>query len=184
MSPSHSVIGLVATVLFTAVLLPAAGAAQPAALSGGSVLLSGQASFDVERTSDSDESVTTFLLLPSVQYFVSPGLAVGGALQLAHFSFGGDSSTSYGIGPAISYYFVQGRDLHPFVRLSGQIARSTSDEASDTDVGVRGAAGVLFLLTESVGVDTALYYDRVEYGGDDYHVTNVGVAVGVSAFVF
>lgn len=190
MSASHlSRTRPIAAALFVAALVPAAAFAQPAALSGGSVLLGGQASFSVDSDSETDENATSLTLLPSVQYFVSPGLALGGTLRLTHTSEDDFSSTSYGAGPAISYYFVQDGGVHPFVRASVQALRFSSGvdtNESDTNIfGFGGAAGILFLLTDGVGIDAAFYYDRLEYGGDsDFNTSSLGLALGVSAFAF
>lgn len=184
MSTLHrSTARLIAAALFAAALVPATAYAQPAALSGGSVLVGGQASLSVESSSGDDDDTTWLMLLPSVQYFVSNGLALGGELQLTHASGGGFSSTSYGAGPAVSHYFVQDGDVHPFLRASLRAVRFTGGDDDSNAFGVGGAAGVLFLMTESVGIDAALYYDRTEYEGDS-NISSLGLALGVSAFVF
>jgi outer membrane protein len=172
-----------------ATTLPGIVHGQTPALQRGSVLLSGQASFDVADRSSSDEKETTFLLLPSIQYFAGRGLALGGELSLTHASAGDFSSSSYGIGPAISYYFVKESDLHPFVRGSFRIAQTSSEisgtERDATVFGVRATGGVLFLLSESVGLDIGLYYDRYQLRGDaEVDVSTLGLAVGISAFAF
>lgn len=181
----YSITGCIAAALFAAGLAPATASAQPAALSGGSVLLGGQASFDVESAGDDGDNITRLVLLPAVHYFIRPGLAFGGELRLTRVSQGDLSGTSIGAGPALSYYFVQDGAVHPFVRASVQAVRSSSDDFDQNVFGMRAAGGLLFLLTESVGLDAALYYNRLQYGGDaDGNTTNVGLALGVSAFVF
>lgn len=185
MSPSRSITGPIAAALFAAVVVPAAALAQPAALSGGSVLIGGEASFDVQSNSNADEDLTSFVLLPAVHYFVLPGLAIGGQMQLRRLSQGDASATTFGAGPAVSYYFVQDGVVQPYVRGSVQALRSSSDNFDSNAFEMRAAGGLLFLLTESVGLDGVLYYSRAEFGGDaDGNATNVGLAIGVSAFVF
>lgn len=179
------------SILALAVLatFPAASRAQTAALDRGSVLISGQASFVVRDEGDLDENTTSFIFLPSLQYFVAPGLAVGGELELTHSSRGDFSTTSYGIGPAMSYYFVRESDVQPFIRGSFRIARSKSKgELSDRTsklFGFRGAGGFLVLLSQAVGVDISVYYDRLQYrDAIDVDLNTFGIAIGIAAFVF
>jgi outer membrane protein len=178
--------------------IPSAAHAQAPALNTGSLRIAGSASLSVEDAdsggpNDDGDNTTTFLLSPTVQYFVRPGLALGGTFQIRRASDGDITGTSYGIGPAATYYFVRGDDLHPFVTGSVRYGRSRVEGLAGADIesdelGFRAAAGILFLLSESVGIDAGLYFDRVrnESGplATETNVTSFGLAVGVSAFVF
>lgn len=177
-----------AAVFVAGALWPAAAHAQPPALSQGSWLVSGQASFNVQDISGDDEKTTSFQFLPALQYFVRPGLAVGGELLLTRTSRDDLTVTSYGVGPALSYYFVQDGDVHPFVRGSARFSRMKSElganESETSLIGLRAAGGALLLLSESVGLDIGLFFDRVQFGDDlDVDVTTFGLAVGIAAFV-
>ena len=161
--------------------------AQQPALEQGSALLSGQASFTVQDTGD-DDKATTIALSPYVQYFFSTGLAIGGELQFSRTSQGDRTFTTYGIGPAISYYFVRPSDVQPFVRGSLRLAHAKTETSSIDDsrdlVGFRGAAGLLILLSDAVGLDLSLYYDRLQHrDGIELELDTFGLAVGVSAFL-
>jgi hypothetical protein len=178
-------------VLSALTVLPAAVDAQVPALNTGSILISGQASFVVQDVEGSDDNATTLAILPSLQFFVMPGLAIGGELRFLHSSFDDRSSTSYGIGPAVSYYFVRDGNAHPFLRGSVRYEHSSTDISPGGDVesdqlGLRASAGLLFLLSDAVGVDAALFYDRSsrDAGNGDLDINAFGLAVGISAFLF
>jgi hypothetical protein len=164
-------------------------AAQTPALARGSILLDGSAGFTV-TDAGGDDNFTTFSLAPSALFFLSDGLALGGSVNLTISSVGDNTSTSYGIGPALSYYFVQDGSMHPFVEGSVRYARSSTEVAGQDldfdEFGFRLGAGLLFLLSDAVGVDAGLFFDRTE--GDngllEQTLTTFGLAIGVSAFVF
>jgi hypothetical protein len=173
--------------LLTICLSAVSLSAQQPALERGSALISGQASVTVQDTGV-EENTTTFALTPYVQYFFATGLAIGGELQFSRTSQGDRTFTTYGIGPAISYYFVRPSDVQPFVRGSIRLAHAKSTTGSLGDsrnlVGFRGAAGLLILLSDAVGLDLSLYYDRLQHrDGIDLDVDTFGLAVGVSAFL-
>src|SRR5829696_7734300 len=107
------------------VLLLSAGAttlsAQSHALDQGSVILDGSAGLSSAGVGNGDR-LTTATLAPRVQYFARPGLAVGGRALLYYFSSDGESTTSVGAGPELSYYFGPGEQvLHPFVSANTSV---------------------------------------------------------------
>jgi hypothetical protein len=168
---------------------PATLVAQQPAVDKGSYLIGGQASFSVQSRSEFDEDVTELTLMPYVQVFVSRGLAIGGELELARSSYDDLTLTRFGIGPAISYYFVKSSPVQPFVRGSIRLARATSKSNSvDSDqnlFGYRLAGGMLVLLSDAVGLDVSLYYDRLQIrNSTDFDLATFGLALGVSAFLF
>jgi hypothetical protein len=177
-------------VLSALILLPAAARAQVPALSTGSIIIGGQASITVEDVSGEDDKATSISVLPSLQYFVRPALAIGGELRFVRASFADFSLTSFGIGPTVSYYFVQDGNAHPFLRGSLRYDRSSTDtgttEVDSDQLGLRASVGLLLLLSESVGVDAVIFFDRTSLGGDgaDFDRNALGLAAGISAFLF
>jgi hypothetical protein len=177
-----------ALALAIVLIAPFAAAAQTPALARGSVLIGGSAGVNI-TDDDSSENTTTLALSPTAQFFVANGFALGGELGLNYAKRGDFHTSIVGIGPAATYYFVQEGNAHPFLRASARIARvSVSGPIVDdheTRWGARAAAGLLVLLTGSVGIDLSVYYDHQSFGDDDGpDVNNYGLAVGVSAFVF
>ena len=141
--------------------------AQGYATGRGSLIVGGTAGLTTFR--DQEPSVRNYSLhfSPRFQYFVSPGLGLGASVGLFHMRQGEDSSSSWGLGPEISYFFGEGeRTLLPYVSALGSF--------SGGEVNLGGAAGAIYMLTSSVGLDTSLFYR--------HQIT--GAAVGITAFVF
>jgi opacity protein-like surface antigen len=155
--------------------------AQSYAIDQGSLMVGGSASFTSTGSDDSDDDrFSSLLVRPMVQYFVMPGLAVGGELMLTRFSSGDQSATAYGVGPEVTYFFGGSeRQLYPFVSAGFQFNRSEDENT----FGYGASGGAVFMLTSSVGLNGSLYYRKIDY--EDFGGNNtIGAAVGISAFVF
>jgi hypothetical protein len=165
--------------------------AQSHATDRGSIAVAGSASFASNKSPGTSERVTVLDLRPAVQYFFAPGVAVGGQLTLGRSSSDGGSATLLGIGPLISYYFGQlSPRVQPFVSAEVSVVRSAIDsplgDDEATNTGLMGAAGLLLLLSNSVGVNGQLYYRHVNLSSDfaDLDGNSYGLAFGIAAFVF
>lgn len=170
---------------------PAMAAGQSSALDRGSLLVDGNASFVSAGVEGADTRNTILSVRPGVKYFIIPRLAVGGQLLVGYASGGDVTRTSLGIGPAMDYYFgALSNALHPFVSGSIFLGTERTDRPGfDTDVRqvrYRGAAGVLYLFTEQVGLNGALFYEKTEdtVGDDAVGRDSYGLSFGVAAFVF
>lgn len=175
----------------TAFAAPAEG--QTYAVDQGSWILGGSASFSSTGGSvngnEADDRVTHVSFLPSAQYFVAPGLALGGALLFSYQSLGNDESvTAYGLGPAATYYFASGeQSMYPYLGATAQFSWLSDDSDDEPTMrNYRGRAGLLFMLSRAVGLDAALFYERNERESDfiDAESDSFGLALGFSAFVF
>lgn len=85
----------------------------------------------------------------------------------------------------MSYYSGEGEQaLRPY--LSGRTVYSTVSGGDFGLLSYGASAGVLYLLTRSVGLDASLFYNAMSYtgsgpsGGADV----LGLSVGFSAFAF
>jgi hypothetical protein len=84
--------------------------------------------------------------------------------------------TAVGVGPAISYYFGSGNQkLHPFLAASTSLTHSGSTD--DIDLTFRGSAGLLRMLSRSLGLDGRVYYQT------GWGPTVLGLGFGLSAFL-
>lgn len=160
--------------------------AQTSVLDHGSINIAGDAAFTSSGSGDGDRT-TQLIIRPSAQYFIIPGFAVGGNVIVTHFSRDHNSSTTIGAGPSAAYYFGRGeRNVYPFISGSFTVLRTsfendfTNQSASAT--GYRGSGGVLFMLSQSVGITGELFYQG--QNSDDFNTNTYGLAFGVSAFVF
>lgn len=158
--------------------------AQEHATDRGSYIFGGSAGLSSHKAGESNRS-TYMHMSPSIQYFVQPGLAIGGTLSLAHARYDGGSISSYGAGPTVSYYFGDGaQTLRPF--LSGRTIYAGVSGDSDHALTYGGKLGVLYLFTRSVGLDASLFYDAWSRRGSGFTSRSdaFGIAIGFSAFAF
>lgn len=170
---------------------PAAAFAQQHATDQGAMQLSGSASFTSSGSDGGGDRTTVINLNPRFAYFIRPGLSIGAEVTLGRLSRGDNSSTVFGIGPAASYYFG-GADSRTKPYLTGAVQwqktsdESGSSEADRTSTGYGVGAGLLHLLSSSVGITTELFYrsTTVEFDFGDASSDTYGLAVGVAAFIF
>ena len=164
----------------------------------GSWIISGSAGASSQKVDGVDGTTTSISLAPSGLYFVSPGLALGGAVSFGYFTSSLASSTAFGIGPSIRYYFGDrtGKTL-PFVSATVAPTWTTTDPKNSTTANtttngleVEGTIGFTHLLVPHVGITGEAYYSHMNFGSDrgSVHVTQnsyaVGVRFGITAFVF
>ncbi len=169
-------------------ILATTARAQTFALDRGSWLVGGTAGFNSQKSSGADSRTTFIFLDPDAQYFVAPGLALGGSLRLARSGSGSSHVSWLGAGPAVTYYFGRApRPLHPYVGGSALLlrAQATGGPANTgTQLGVQ--AGLLLMLARNVGLDTGIYYDRSRNRANDYSsdMSVYGLQLGIAAFLF
>ncbi|MCG6954484.1 MAG: hypothetical protein LJF04_00705 [Gemmatimonadetes bacterium] len=186
-------VGCAFVALIAAGSVPSVLRAQSSALDRGHFLVDGQASLVSGGSKGSDGRSTSFSLSPSVLYFVHPGIALGGSAQLGHTSGRGSTSSIYSLGPqAVVYFGDETASVRPFVRADVGIGRtknsSTGASGSFTQqvnlTRVVASAGMLDLLTSSVGIHGEIFYRRDSYGGDaDTWADQFGVGFGFSIFL-
>lgn len=129
-------------------------------------------------------------VVPRLEFFVSDGVSFGGQAGLNYATQGDASSTGFVVGPAVTWYLVRDGRLHPFVRGTVDYVRNTisanGNDVTVSGLGLSGAAGILYLLTDGVGVNAQLFISRLteESGDVERDTTTGGLRVGVSAFVF
>jgi hypothetical protein len=153
----------------------------------GSLLLGGSASLsatvftqEVDGARERD-AVAGASLNPDVQYFVRPGLAVGGELGLAT-DFEGAGAVS--VGPRVSYYFGRGeRRVYPYV--SGGVSHVRAF-GGDRLTALTARTGGVFMFSRQVGLNAGLVYTG--FSADDEpgteRVDAFALALGFTAFTF
>jgi len=186
-------------------VLPEAARAQTYPVDRGSWIVGGSASFTSQGGDDADRT-TSVMLNPSAQFFVLPGLAVGGTLSFSYTSDDLFSTTGLGIGSAVSYYFGRGeRTVYPFVSASLSIRdfsfKADGDQVgSNIDVSITGttfdlSGGVALMVAKNVGLTGEIFYlqqnlRETDNGGSetligtDLDIDRFGLRFGIAAFVF
>lgn len=126
---------------------------------------------------DRGNRLTFFQANYSYDFFIIPGLALGGKGLWSIESQGNDSFTSWGIGPHIVYFFgkkepkesVKG-DFYPYIGASFIFTKSTLKyenyyyrniiKSSSTGYIYSFSGGVCYMLTESVGLSVEAIYQQ------------------------
>lgn len=180
-------------------LVPSLAQAQSYAVDKGSVLIGGDVNITGSGLFGPDAArIWQVQFNPNAQYFVAPGLAVGGNLRLNYVSNSEYyRSSSYGVGPTVSYYFGQSeRKLYPYMSAGIGLIRLTtrsvasiggdSMETKSTTLGADMSGGLLFMLTRGVGLSGELFYNAQNFSGkiDGVDQNTFGFRIGISAFVF
>lgn len=201
-------IRLSAALLAAAISIPCSVSARQNATDQGSFLVGGTAGLDQRTTTEQGGREVTsdvLRLAPELQYFLLPGLAVGGMIEYRRMSSDiADPGTQtlsitsdiVGFGPSISYYFGRGaRRAHPFVSVSyidSRIDLENSSGADNTQTMryVDLAVGVVLMLSGHVGIEGELFWrdgEIEEAAGTtsrSLEDRSSGLRVGVAAFVF
>ncbi len=152
----------------------------------GSIQLSGSASFTSQGYETSDNDLTTVQLNTVAGYFIIPNLLAGANLAFIHQSIGDESSTLFGIGPKVAYYFGEAdSQIYPY--LTGSFLYfSLSDAYTETAFFIGG--GAVFMAAEHIGFTAEAGYQFESYspkgGGDSVSGHTFGISFGLAAFLF
>jgi hypothetical protein len=186
--------------------LVAAAAAQKFPTDKGSMMLGGSAYYLLEsgkmHENEDGDKYSAFSLSPHVDYFISPGLAVGGTVSIGHSAQGDNSSSWLGIGPEVYYFIggdvkpnpIKGKPL-PFVTACYSFYNATDKSKYDgetsefkrkyTDLSV--GAGMMVMLSNAVALDARLTYlmQTAKYGDAENNKGNeIELSFGFSAFTY
>ncbi len=149
----------------------------------------------------SEPAVSTFMVTPSVGYFVQDKVAIGLDLGFTSISQkdGADKYTvsSLSLMPTATYYFKGATNLVPYLGAGIGYASNKSTETydgrtyTDTADGFawKAKGGLVYLLNQNVGLDLGLGYNQFTHNETennvDYKTTvgTFGVSVGVSVFL-
>lgn len=150
----------------------------------GAMLISGTASFssqggDLYEGFD-DERLTTISIVPSVFYFVSPGLGLGADLSYNRVSQGDFSATIWGVGPKVSFLFDSGTNAIPFI--AGGVNYLSIGANDESEGGIRLKFGAGFLIRKghmAVSIEADYVYDRFKPEGFSEFITGNTILIGV-----
>jgi len=169
----------------------------------GSKLISGSFAFtsaggDLYNNSK-DERETVILLNGSFGYFVSQGFNLGGKILFNRQAQGDYSSTTWGIGPSLSYFFGdENSKVYPFIGItfiynkttvkdkysSGYYTQTMEYDYDGTNLAFGG--GVCYMLSSAVGIFTELNYqiDNMSYEGNSVSGNKINLMIGINAFLY
>ena len=151
--------------------LPIPASAQTYAMDRGVWVVGGSASVSHFDASGFDGGSTGISIYPDVGYFFVPGLLVLANVEYAHSS-GGGTSTRYGAGPGLTYYFIKGpAKVHPYLAASVffghtqfEVPAASYMNYSESYNSWYTSGGGALLLARNVAVTGEAYYGQVHYG--------------------
>ena len=174
-----------------AALLPGTAFAQDFATDRGSWLAGGTASLASHENDFDGERLTFVTFNPSVQYFVIPGLTVGGSLDLSYISQEDFANTLVGVGPEVGYYAGgPERRLFPFARARVTLLAASFNTGGgsgrNTNASLDLSAGGVLLIARNVGLTGEAFYQHTDFDFDDEGSgsNSFGLRFGIAAFVF
>lgn len=153
--------------------------------------LSGSISYSESDNSSFGRSKDLFVY-PGFLYFISPNLGIGGRLQYWHSSDNTFNYKSYGVAPAIRYYFTQNNSM-PFIELSYGYEKSKSSSSSNTSRGHSKSAGIIFgldyFLSRNVALEPSIAYRHYRYDSDSgssitRENNTLTMGIGINVFIY
>lgn len=174
--------------------------AQPMfATDGGSMSLGGNislSSYGGDLYNDSEDNRTFNVSFnPDFSIFIVPSLSIGMEFLARFNTQGSISSTSFGLGPSLTYYIAghKERRVYPYIGASYSFYKSNYKN-SDTDyesdgktTSITGRFGVMFMLSSAVGLTMEGNYVTVSSAsGENDPVTGnqFYFGLGVKSFIF
>ena len=177
--------------------------AQTYAFDKGSICLGGSFAYTSQGGDlyeyDGD-NLNTLTMAPIINYFISPGIAIGPYFQYQKASQGKASNSLYGIGPKILITLSQSSNKGQAVPFLAAFAGWgkykyeydddwDGDYKSESNVMRYGfSGGIFYMLTESVSLTLEVAYQSDSYKADgaDKSVkgNNLIFGIGISGFVF
>ncbi len=128
-----------------------------------------------------------FIVVPSVLYFVTSGLGIGGDISLHHQKQADFSSTTFGIGPKAGYFFDSGGTTIPFLSVGAHLLSMGDEYGSDTGFGFRFGGG-LILRTGNLAFSLGISIGQQRINFEDVDETITGeqllIDIGIGGFLF
>jgi hypothetical protein len=146
----------------------------------------------------SGNRVTTTQLNPSVGYFLTPGLALGGRFIYSRTSQGSASVTTWGIGPSI-LFFIDGDqsnanikgESYPYVGLNFLYVSGSSKigthEYTVSGTMISFGVGLCHMLSNTVGITTEFGYQMDNMNpenGNSENGNKFNIIAGIVAFLY
>jgi hypothetical protein len=155
-------------------------------IGGGAALTSSKITWVGMSGEKYSNDQTRLSVTPSLQYFLIPGLALGGQVSMGWHS---DGLWHLGGGPALTYFFFKG-ERNWNLYLSGSLERGKTWNSEDGEdqafSSYRGAGGTLFMVSSGVGIHTEVFYEFWKESDSfrDLETNEFGLSVGISVFVY
>jgi opacity protein-like surface antigen len=181
-------------------LLAASASAADNPVDKGSLTVGGSAFFwmqsgDAYENGDGDPYIT-IAFTPSLGYYVSPGLLIGGEFSFLRQSQGDYSRSDLTLGPVIGYYFGSDRlraeakgAVYPFIQGFFNYGHQSVDygwmDGSASLIRFGGQFGVVMMVSNAVGLDLSIRaFSDTWSNGDSERGFNLMAGVGITSFIY
>lgn len=156
-------------------------------VSKGVYFLGGSIYYSSQSSDNSDSSTDTFIFSPRVGYFFIDNFYVGLSVNYDKHSFGDNSSSNYGFGPEVRYYFDANEKIKPFLGLAYNY-RSADGDVSYNTFTVNGGADLFiarnFAIEGSIDYSIINRKSSIPYFSTDDTVKRFQVKIGLNYFIF
>ena len=167
------------------------GQARSSATDRGAKLISGAISF-TSQGGDlyggyNNERLNVVSIMPSMFYFVSPGLGIGADLAYDLRYRGSSSYTTLGVGPKIGYFGESGSNLIPFVAGGVSFLTTGSDLGDANGYRIKFGGGIIIRkgrLGASFEVSYLLDSYNLEGSSGSTTGNTIIFGVGLAGFLF
>lgn len=161
----------------------------------GTISLNGSLSYSSQSYDGADDSRKILMLNPQAGYFVAENFSLGLSLSYINYSLGSASSTEWGIGPSLRYYFPAEK-VKPFVSLGYGYTKSSHSSNDDEWVGTQFiiTAGLDYFIVKNVALETTMSYSfnnerlpdsyKSYYKSLDQKSTTFLIGVGLNYFIY
>ncbi len=139
-------------------------------LEKGTMLINGTISFTSQGgdlyVGSGNDRLNTLNITPSIIYFISPNIGIGGDLSLLRRSLGDYSSTIWTFGPRAGLFIETGSSTIPFLSIGVNLLSIGDEEESNTGSRIKFGGGLLFHQDHlAVTVEADLLVDRIKFEG-------------------
>ncbi len=177
----------------TIILLMAVGSyAADYATDEGSMMLGGVIGFSAASGDLYIDDQSTIIFMPSISYFIIPGLAIGPILNIISESEGDSSLTTLGLGLKGAYYIGdQDSSVYPYLGIAFTYNSISMDDGTNetkmTGISIMPAGGIAIMLCDKISLNVELGYSIDSRGADEGDSVSGGVfqlLMGVSGYIF
>lgn len=131
-----------------------------------------------------------FTIAPKMGYFFIDNVYTGMSLQYTYQSGDNNSSSTYGIGPAVRYYFNISQ-VKPFLGLeyTYQFSSFENDTDEDTQKSFTISGGIDYFITNYFALEASLNYSMSDYKSEnsdfstDFETKTFVLGIGAMYFI-
>jgi hypothetical protein len=127
-------------------------------------------------------SVVRLVLGPSADYFVAPGLSLGGRLVYSYTKDGDKSTTGLGVGPRVGYFADFGRGVGLWPQFTYQLARTSPSRGTPKDTSsIQLSLPLVIEMVDHFFLATGPYYSQ-EVGSNRKNTDVIGISTQVGGY--